>query len=80
MVREVGGAGEIRAEQPQAMVAGVEMALLDMHKTGLPRGLLQRVADVGRPRRGVVPRWREGRQLGGPAGRTGKQEDGYGLK
>ena len=80
VVREVGAGGEIRAEEPQAMLAGVQVAVLDVHETGLPRGLVQRAADIGGPRCGVIPRRREGHQVGGPADRTGKQEDQHRLK
>ena len=49
MVGEIGGSREIRAEEPQAMIARVQVAVFDVYETGLPGGLIRRAADIRRP-------------------------------
>jgi hypothetical protein len=74
VVGEVGAGSEIRAEEPQSPVAGVEVAILDMHETEFPGGLIECAADIGRSRRGVIPSRRERRQVGTTAGSAGDKE------
>ena len=56
VVGKIGGSGNVRAEKPQPMIACVKVAVFDVHETEFSRRLIERAADIGGPRSGVVPR------------------------
>ena len=73
---EVRGEAHVHAEDAQALFAGKQVAVFDVHEAVAACGFVVQPGDVGDGGRGVVPRELKGKHVGGRCGGCEREKDG----